>query len=269
MAATTLVRSFLQTVCTTLQDSPQFSRWPERELVVYANFAQLAIAKYVPQAGSRVDAVRLQPGTKQDFTKVLAASIKPGDGTTPADASGIALLGMVRNMGSDGFTPGRVIRPVDSYTLDTNDPDWHTRVASSSEISAGRGVREFVHDRNMPLVAYVYPGVHASIQEWVEIDWMVEPKKIPDGGPPNSEIYSADGSNNALMSIQDRFIEDAVNYTVAMALLKGSKNVQNIPKSQYHAGLFITSINAQVEAITGTNPNLKMLPMADQVPAAG
>ena len=58
MGATTLVKTFLRSVCTTLQDiSPQFSRWPEHELVIYANYGQMAIAKYLPQAGSRSDAI--------------------------------------------------------------------------------------------------------------------------------------------------------------------------------------------------------------------
>lgn len=261
---TTLVRTFLGSVSTVLQDiSPQWSRWPEAELVVYANYAQRAIAKYLPQAGSRADAIQLTPGTKQDLTKVLAAKIKPGDGSTAADTYGIALLDVIRNMGADGATPGRVVRICDRYAKDTNDPDWHTKV--------GTVVREFIYDKALPRVFYAVPGVHASTPVWVEVQWMAEPTRIPDGGVPGSEKYNADGTGasatpNALMGIHDQFIEDAQNYVVAMALLKGSKAFQNVPKAQIHAGLFTASINAQAAVLTGVNPNLKTLPLSDQIP---
>lgn len=259
MAVTTLVRVFLRGVSTTLQDiSPQFSRFPEIELVNYASWAQRAIAKYLPQAGSRVDAIKLQQGTKQDFTKVLTANILPGDGSAAADTYGIEILDMPRNLGANGSTPGRVIRLADRYDKDTNDPDWH--LASK----AAAVVREWLFDRNMPRVAYVSPPVPASPAVWVEVSWMAEPTRIPSGGEPTSEIYLYDGASTTLMGVHDQFIEDAHNYVVGMALLKGSKNVQNIPKAQLHAAAFMNSINAQAAVMTGVNPNLKTLPFSDQ-----
>lgn len=261
MAATTLVREFLRSVCITLQDiSPQYSRWPEHELVIYANYAQRAIAKFLPLAGSRVDSIKLTPGTKQDLTKVLLANIVPGDGSSPANTYGIQLLDVVKNMGANGTTAGRVVRVGDRYTKDNNDPDWHTRVDTV--------VKEYYYDKNIPKVFYVVPGVHASTPVWVEIAWMAEPRLITVGGEPGSEIYKYDGSNAELMGIGDQFIEDAHNYTVAIALMKGSKSNQNMPKASAHGQLFISSINAQAAAISGTSPNLKVLPFADSIPGA-
>lgn len=261
MAMTTLVKTLLRSVSTTLQDiAPQFSRWTEVELVNYANYGQLAIAKYLPQAGSRVDSIRLQPGTRQDLTKILAANILPGDGSAAADTFGIALLDVVRNMGANGSTPGRVIRIVDRETLDNNDPDWHTRVGTS--------VREFVFDKALPKVFWASPGVHGVTQVWADIAWLAEPKRIPAGGEPTAEIYKYDGLSTALLGIHDQFVEDLHNYIVAVALLKGSKNTTNAGKAQMHASLFINSINAQASVLTGVNPNLKQLPMADMAGAA-
>lgn len=256
MAMTTLVKTLLRSVSTTLQDiAPQFSRWTEVELVNYANYGQLAIAKYLPQAGSRVDAIRLQPGTRQDLTKILTANIVPGDGSAAADTNGIALLDVVRNMGATGATPGRVIRIVDRDTLDSNDPDWHTRV--------GTAIREYVFDKSMPKVFWVSPGVHGVTQVWADIAWLAEPKRIPPGGEPTAEVYKYDGASTTVLGIHDQFVEDLHNYVVAVALLKGSKNNVNVPKAQTHAGLFISSINAQATVLTGVNPNLKQLPFAD------
>lgn len=252
----------MRSVLQTLQDnSPPYSRWPEAELVVYANYAQRALAKYLPQAGSRVDAIRLTPGTKQDFTKVLAANIAPGDGSTAADTYGIEVLDFTRNMGADGLTPGRAIRATDRYAKDTADPDWNL-ASKATEV-----VREWLSDKALPRVAYVAPPIPASPAVWVEVAWCAEPTRIPAGGEPGSELYLFSGASTQLMGVQDQFIDDAHNYVVAMALLKGSKNVQNLPKSQLHAAAFVTSINAQAAATSGVNPKLKMLPFAEQVQA--
>lgn len=262
MARTTLVRNFLRTVCETLQDiSPQFSRWPEHELVVYANFAQMALAKYLPQVSARTDSIRLLPGTRQDLTLVPSARILPGDGSAPADVAGIALMDIPRNMGADGATPGRVVRVADRYSKDTNDPDWHTRT--------GAVVREYVYDKNQPRVFYVIPGVPIGPQVWSEVAWLTEPTRIPAGGAPGSELYAYDGASVELMGIGDQYIEDAHNYVVAVALTKGSKANQNIPKSQYHAGMFTASLNAQAQVVSGVSPNLKSLPFMDQIAVTG
>lgn len=261
MGATTLVKTFLRSVCTTLQDiSPQFSRWPEHELVIYANYGQMAIAKYLPQAGSRSDAIKLVAGTKQDLTKILAANIKPGNGSTAVDTYGISLLDVPRNMGADGLTPGRVVRIVDRRTKDDNDPDWHTKT--------GPVIREIVYDKNLPKIFFTVPGVPATPDVWVEAQWLAEPTRIPAGGEPNAELYKYDGASTALLGIQDQFVEDLHNYVVAVALLKGSKNNQNVPKAQLHGAMFTSSINAQASIVSGTSPNLKMLPFVEGIPEA-
>lgn len=259
MAITTLVRTFLRSVCTTLQDiTPQFSRWTEIELVTYANYGQLAMAKYLPQVGARVDSIKLAPGTKQDLTKVLAANIIPGDGSASVDTFGISLMrGPMRNMGADGATPGRAIRLVDSATLDAINPDWHT--------ATGAVARELVFDKEQPKAFWAVPGAPASPAVWVQVPWLAEPKRITAGGEPGAEIYAFGGASTALLGVHDQYVEDLHNYVVAIALMKGSKNMQNLPKAQVHAGLFTASINAQATAITGVNPNLKLLPFAAEI----
>lgn len=260
MGSSTLVREWLRGVSTTLVDiSPQFSRYTEVELIRYANYGQMAIAKYLPQAGSGQDAIKLKPGTKQDLTKVLAADIKPGDGSTAADTYGIALLDVPRNMGSDGLTPGRVIRVVDRYTLDMNAPDWHS--------STGAAVREYLHDPAMPCVFYVYPGVPVG-GLWVDVAWMKEPRRIPAGGEPGGYAYAWDGTSTVTLGIDDQFAPELHDYVCALALMKGSKNTQNLPKAGVHANAFINSINVLAQRLNGVNPNLRELPFAADIPQA-
>jgi hypothetical protein len=71
-----------------------------------------------------------------------------------------------------------------------------------------------------------------------------------------------------MLGINDQYVEDLHNYVVAIALMKGSKNMQNLPKAQAHAALFTASINAQAAAATGVNPNLKLLPFAAELGAS-
>lgn len=253
MGTTTKVREFLHGVSTTLMDmQPQFARYGQTELVRYTNMGQRAVAKYLPMAGARVDTIKLVAGPVQNLTKVPTARIIPGDGSSAADTYGIALIELMHNMGSSGNSPGLPITVADHFTLNTIDPGWVARTGTS--------VREYLFDKATPLVFEVTPAPGPSDNVWVRMRWMVEPPKIPEAG-----TYGFDEADTTLIGLPDQYLDDLHNYVVAMALLKGSKNVQNIPKSQYHAGLFTSSINAQALAITGVSPNLKQLPFAEQV----
>lgn len=260
MSRTTLVRSLFARVRETLQDQDYSGlRWPELGLVDVTNWGQRALAKYLPSVGARVDTVKLGVGTKFDATRVLATNIIPGDGSTPADVYGIGIKRLIRNMGADGATPGRVIAQVELDAKDASDPGWHTE-------AAGDQVYEWCALEGNPLVAYVSPQ---APDRWVEMAWCAEPARIPDGGTAGSEIYTPNGGNSTLLGIPDKNVDDLWAYVVAMLLLKGSKQNQNIPKSQVFAGIFVNSLNALATAETGTNPKLKLLPFADEISALG
>lgn len=249
-----LVRELIEGVQDTLQDNrPAFARWPERALVRWINFGQMALAKYLPLISSRTDIVKMAPGTEQDFSSFAADRIMRG-----APADGIALMRIVRNMGMDGATPGRALRgPVDRYSKDALEPDWH----AESDVAA----REYVFDKNMPTRAWISPGAANWAPVWLEIEWMAYPPKLADGGAPGSEVYTATGTGAAVeLAVKDQYTEDLHHYVVAMSLLKGSKDFQNLPKSQHHAGLFMQSLNMQAQAQTGVNPNLSVLPFVNE-----
>jgi hypothetical protein len=247
-----LVRDHIEAVQDILQDNkPAFARWPEKAMVRWINFGQMALAKYLPQVSSRTDTILMQPGTLQSFANVLASHIKTNTAT-----DGIALMRIVRNMGIDGVTPGKAVRgPVDRYSKDALEPDWHSETDHVT--------REFVFDKQRPTEAWISPGAPADLPVWLQIEWMRYPVKLADGGAPGSEKYTAAGAlASVALEIPDQYAEDLLHYVVAMLLLKGSKDFQNMPKAQYHAGLFLQSINAQSAVQTGVNPNLKALPFA-------
>lgn len=244
MAAPTKVKDILFAVSTQLQDvDPQFERYTQRELVTWLNEGQKAIAKYVPSSCSRVDAIKLVPGTKQQITKVLAANIKPGDGSTAKDLYGIALTSLIRNMGSDGATPGRAIRVLDRETLDSFTPNWHTQT--------GDYIEGFIYDPRTPQVFYVTPGVKSAANLWVEAQLIANPDEVPVNGS-----YGMDGSDTTPISIDEQNTDDLTNYILARAYMKDSES-SNVAMASAYGQQFVSSINSQAAAITGVNPNLR------------
>lgn len=256
MASSTLVKDVLYRVSVQLHDiSPQFTRWTQRELVSALNDGQKAIAKYMPSSCSRVDAVKLSPGTKQSIEKILAANIKPGDGSAASDVLGHYLQSVGRNMGANGETPGNAIRIADREILDTNTPDWHTKTGTSVSI--------YTFDPRQPKVFYVSPGVPANTSVWVEISFLANPVEISLTGN-----YGMDGTDSTLISVDDKYVDDLVNYILARAYMKDAEFAGNGGLASTHTNLFNASINAQVVALTGVNPNLRALPMNPNVPSA-
>lgn len=256
MPGTALVREVFKRVTDLLEESPQWTRWGENELVNWLNDAQFAITKFAPQLCSRSDVVKLKPGTKQSIESIAASDIKPGDGSIGVAINGTSTLGIIRNMGSDGLTPGEAIRgPVSRKVMDTQTPTWHQ--------VTGPAVKLWVFDPQTPRYFYVYPGVPSTGSVWVDMQFTARPVPIPNTGTPGAELYSFGGSNTTKISVDDELVEDLVNYVCARAHMKDAEYA--IPaKATFFENLFLTSLNARLAAITGSNPNLKRLPLAPQ-----
>lgn len=254
MTATILAKDVLHRVSVQLTDVPnlagQFVRYTELELVEWLNDGQRVIAKYLPQACSRLDAIKLTAGTRQSIEKILAANIKNGDGTASMNQYGKSLLDVIRNMGSDGVTAGRAVRVIEREMLDASNPKWHTETTSTE-------ILEYAFDPRTPKYFYVYPGVQAAAALWLEISYLANPVDVP---------YVADsmrlgGASSVLISIDDQYVDDLVNYIVARGHFKEAEVAGNVQLASGYINLFVSGINAQATALTGVNPNLRMLPM--------
>lgn len=263
MPGTILVREALRRVSVLLQDiSPQFVKYPETQAVDALNDAHLSIAKFLPGAASRVDAVRLVPGTLQSIESIPSANVKPGDGSTPAvPVVGVNVLSIRNNMGADGLTPGKIVRIVDADILDLQDDSWHLAARAKTEVQV------YTYDPLTPLYFHVSPPVHASTPVWVRMAYNAQPLRIPNTGTPGAELYLATGSSSATIQIRDEFIDDLVNYVVARANFKDAE-WSDANKGQFFQSLFLGSLNAKVQAVTGSNPNLRRLPLATEPLAA-
>lgn len=254
MQNTYLVKDVLWQVSNILLDiAPQYTRWQEKLMVQALNNAHRCIAKYVPMACARLDAVKLVPGSRQQIENIPSANCIMLNGSSPtANVYGTQLLDVVRNMGTDGLTPGKAIRKIDRDVLDAMNPDWHT--------VTGTSIRSVVFNRDTPRVYYVSPGVPASPAVWVELSYAAKPAAIPDGGAPGSEIYANSGSNTQTIQLDDVFADDLINYVVAWLSYQDGKNADPM-KAQRYGSMFMASLNAHVTALTGASPNLSVFPM--------
>lgn len=256
-----LVRDFFGRVSRLLTDiAPQFRRWSEVELVQAANDGQTALAKYLPSAGGRIDAIKLQPGSRQFIGTIPAARILPGDGSTAADVRVIQLQDIVCNMGADGATPGAAVSVVSREMLDAHSPGWRT--------AAGAAVIEhYTFDPRTPGYFYVYPPVRASGGDvWVEAMLLACPPAIPL--PEEAGAYGISGASTAVLGIPDTHADDLLNYVLARAWMKDAETAGSPQLAQLHANLFVQSVNAQATVQTGTNPGLKVLPLSPNILAA-
>lgn len=259
MPGTIKVKEVLRRVSSMLMDSdPQFTRYTESDMVDCLNDAQRAIYKYLPAACSRIDALRLAPGTLQSIEAILAANCKPGDGSTPAaPIIGSLLLDVICNMGAEGTAPGKAIRPITDgrESLDALDPLWHTKV--------GTELGSFLFDPRTPRQFHVLPGVHASTPVWARVAYVAAPLAIPNTGTPGAPVYHAAGSSEVTISVHDEHIDDIADYCCARLLMRNTQfsSATGMTSAGFVA-LFTASINAKATTIMGYNPNLKRLPFA-------
>jgi hypothetical protein len=254
---TTLVKEAFFRVSTQLHDiAPQFVRWTQREIIGYYNDGCKAIAKYLPSSCARLDAIKLAAGTRQYIGLILAANIRPGDGSTAADIRGNFLQAITRNMGANGQTPGKAIRIVDREVMDVNRPEWHTDEAPVAS--------SYMFDPRLPKYFFIYPAVPAGIDEWVEASMLIDPVEL--AVPNDPQLYAATGTATTVIAIDDRYLDELVQYILARCYMKDAEFAGNANLATLHANTFIGSINAIAQQLSGVNPNLRSLPFSPNVP---
>jgi hypothetical protein len=208
-------------VAAELQD-PNHVRWSLAKLLEYVSSAQRAVALVRPDATATTAAVQLAAGTRQSLP----------DG-------GLRLLKVVRNMGADGATPGRVIHKTDADTLDCFDPDWH----AASKASAT--VLEYAYDDRVPKTYYVNPPVPATPAVYVEIAHSATPADVDDDADP--------------LAIDDVYEPALRHWTLYLAY---SLNVEqrNANRAAAHYQGFFNVLGVKIRSDMMVSPNAKAAP---------
>lgn len=149
ITATTIINEVLAT----LQDASG-TYWSRAELLTYLNDGQREICIAKPDAYTLNENLQLVAGTKQ---------------TLPA--AGNIFMGITRNMGVNGSTPGRAPRFVRMEIMNRQNPNWHTASASAT-------VMEYTLDERDPKHFYVSPPQPATSPGQVEIMYGATPPDV-------------------------------------------------------------------------------------------
>jgi hypothetical protein len=165
----------------------------------WINDAQRVVSQIRPEASVSTASFQLVAGTKQSI---------------PSTAR--RLVDLVRNMGSNGTTPGKSIRgPVVREDMDGMDYSWHTKTAAE--------VSEYSYNVNRPAVFYVNPGVTGTL--WVEAELAVIPVSIV--------------SQNDNLSVNDIYGPAMIEWCLYRAFSRDSELTPNVQRAQAHIQAFM------------------------------
>lgn len=194
---TILASAIIDKAETILQDTTNI-RWPALELLGWLNDGQREVASIYPDLTATIGNITLVVGTRQ---------------TLPANA--IALLKVIRNMGTSGTTPGNAIRKVPQELLDAGVPAWHTGTAVTA-------LQHYIYDPRAPRTFYVYPP--SIVANQVEALYSVSP-------PDLASLAIAIG-------IDDIYQNALIDYVLYRAYSKDMETVGNTDRAIAHRGAF-------------------------------
>lgn len=193
-------------------------RWSKAEIVNYINDGQAQIILLRPDANAVVGSLRLATGTKQTLPTV--GSTDPNGVPLPP---GIRFLRMVRNMGSDGKTPGRAVRECSRVALDNEIPDWHTT-------NPGAVVMHHIFDNIAPKTFYVFPPVASTATVYAECIY---------AGTATSVSIDVNGViTNDTLTLDDTYINALFDFVMARCYAKDASYAGNMQRALTHAEAF-------------------------------
>lgn len=182
--------------------------WTSAQGLAWVNDAQLMITAIRPDTYVTRQSMQLAPGTVQAI-------------------AGNRLYTIIRNMGSDGQTPGRAIRLVDRGIKDEFEPDWHADTESTV-------VYEYIYDDRTPDIFYVSPPVHATTPVWVE---------TVEGVTPPALVATTD-----TIYLNDTYKPAMVEWVCYRFFQRDAEEVDDQNRSRAHFQNFQTMMGAKLES---------------------
>jgi len=209
---TVTVQSILDRAVVILQDTTNV-RWPLAELLPWVTDATREIVIFKPSAYAKNESMLLSAGTKQTIT-------------------GIQVLDVVRNMGTNGTTPGRAIRLIEREVLDAGQPDWHSSAQSAV-------VKHFTYEENDPKTFYVWPPSTGT--SYAEVIYSAAPPAAVLGGT---------------LSIDDIYQGAVLDYVLYRAYQKDAEYAADPARASGHYAAFLSAIGGREKAEKTQTPNL-------------
>lgn len=227
---TILAKDLVERARTIIQDETEV-RWPDEELLDWLNDGQREIVLFRPDASTVNENLQLVAGSKQTLA-----------------ASHIRLMTVVRNMGIDGATVGRAIRPVAREVLDASRPDWHSANPNAE-------VKHAIYDYRDPKTFYVFPPqpTGAGAQNYVEL--------VASTAPADCTINGVGGGlTDSTISLDDVYANALIDYQLYRAYLKDAQYAGNANRATAHYNAFLQSLGIKTRVDLTTDPNVNAPP---------
>lgn len=206
MANVTL-KYVIDLVTGTLQDA-DYDAWDEQELVNWANIGSRQIVSFVPAANLVIDSVKLAEGPLQQL------------GT-----KGIAVFDVIRNMGTDGKTPGPAITRTTLELISLYLQSW-PQTTESAEIAS------FATDPQRPRIFYVYPPADGT--SYVEVARSEVPEAI---------VWDSGGAwETAMVGVSNEYVGALADYILFRAFSKDSDFPGNKERASMHYQAFLQAL---------------------------
>lgn len=191
-------------------------RWGVADLLEYLGDAMRVVVLLRPDANAVTVPVLLSTGSTRQ--------------AIPVD--GARFIGVVRNMGADGQTPGLPVSLIKREDLDAANQGWH--VEAFSEV-----IDHFVFDDAVPTIFYVSPPPASGV--WVDLSYARLPLPPRAAGDvlPLSEIWA----------------EPLREYMMYRAYTRNDSSSEDLAKGERHLSRFFTVLGEESKAKLVFSPN--------------
>ncbi len=197
-----------------LQDEPMVT-WTEAQHIQRVNSAQRAVAAEIPEASTSTKTMELAAGSEQ--------ALAEGESR---------LLAVLRNMGTDGTTPGNAVRVADKTVLDVFDPGWHQTTATAV-------VLDYMTDERNPTQFWVNPPADGTAQVEVLVT------SVP------ADITALSNS----ITIPDKYANAMREYVLYLCFARDSEMTPNYVRAERHLLNFANFLGMQLNNSMRVSPN--------------
>lgn len=220
--STVMASTLIDAASTLLNDEDVTNqRWSRTELLAWLNEAQRTIVQLKPGANNKIVAMKMQPGARQMI---------PDDGWL--------LMGVTRNMGDDGATPGPMIQLVERDLLDRFDPDWYSM---TPQLEA----QNYMYNLQDQPSFYVYPPSNGV--NYIEVNYSFMPPQV--------------SAEEDVITIRDIYATAILDYMMYRALAKDAEEASNAQLSANYYQSFLAGIGMKDQAEQENSPNMKLGPI--------
>jgi hypothetical protein len=213
-----LAKELLSKLGTALNDAGHV-RWSVATLLEYITDAQRYTVLLRPDAYSKVEAVQLAANSTRQ--------------TIPAGA--VRFLGVVRNMGLDGQTPGLPVTLTQRDALDEANSGWHTEGGSLV-------IDHYVFNEDTPAVYYVTPPPAAGVH--VELEYAASPATL--------------ASEDDLLALDDTWSEPLREYVLYLCYTNNATDSQERSRAEWHLQKYYLALGEEKKAKIIYSPNAEV-----------